>query len=121
MIAITFINNWVRYSRKYLLQGANLRGANLWGANLREANLRGADLNSTIGNMEEILSIQFEIWQITIDVNNKIMQIGCQNHSIEKWFEFNETEIDDMGINALTWWYKYKEVLKSILEVKGIL
>jgi hypothetical protein len=97
------------------LRGANLRGANLRGADLRGANLRGANLWSVIGNKNNIKSIQLEKYDISY--TSEVMQIGCQRHDIEKWFKFTDKEISRMESGALEWWNKWKDTIKSIIEM----
>jgi hypothetical protein len=45
------------------------------------------------------------------------MQIGCQNHSIEEWFKFEDEYVGSMECRALDWWKKWKPVLKQIIEI----
>ena len=97
------------------LTGANLTGANLFGANLTGANLTGADLFDTIGNMEQVKSLQLETWMITY--TDTMLQIGCQRHTIEEWFAFDDDTIADMDSGALEFWTKWKDTLKQIITM----
>ena len=112
------------------LRGADLRGANLRGANLREANLRGADLQganlqdadlreanlwSTVGNGEEVKSLQCGVYDIAF--THDTMQIGCKRYPIKDWFEFDDETISSMNDGALEWWRKWEPILKQIVEV----
>ena len=97
------------------LRGADLRGANLRGANLRGANLCGADLWLTIGNKKHIKSIQLEKYDICY--TSEIMKIGCQEHKIKSWFKFTDDQISKMDSGALEWWNKWKDIIKSIIEI----
>ena len=93
------------------LSYANLRDANLSGADLRDANLRGA-----FGNMEHVKSLQTETYYITY--TSKIIQIGCQRHTIEEWKNFNNKSILEMeGKRALEWWNKWKPIIMQIIEM----
>ena len=107
------------------LRGANLRGANLGGANLGGANLRGANLgganlgelssmNGTSGNCWEVKAIQADIWPVTYTSTH--MQIGCQLHTIEEWWAFNDEQINEMDSDALNWWGIWKPILQKIIE-----
>ncbi len=95
---------------KLNLEGANLKGANLIGANLigadligadlrgadlKGANLSGANLNNCIGNGKEIKSIQTSKYWIVY--TKDVMQIGCENYAIEKWFNFTDLDIEVMA------------------------
>ena len=85
------------------LSDANLKRANLRGANLSGANLENANLVGTIGNMREIKSIEMSRYAITY--TKDIIQIGCQNHSIEEWSKWrdNKAWIEKMDEGALDW------------------
>ena len=98
------------------LEGAYLGGADLGGANLYEANLEGADLRYCIGNSKQIKTIQTETYYITY--TDKVMAIGCKQHTIEEWFNFDDETIDKMNKGtSLEWWAKWKPVLKTIMEI----
>jgi len=107
------------------LRDANLRGANLCdanlcdadlrGANLRDADLRDADLRGLNGNLRHVKSIQTETYYITY--TSKVIQIGCQRHTIEEWKNFNDETIREMDSKALDWWKKWKPILMQIIEL----
>ena len=98
------------------LRGAYLGGPDLGGANLYEANLEGADLRYCIGNSKQIKTIQTETYYITY--TDKVMAIGCKQHTIEEWFNFDDETIDKMNKGtSLEWWAKWKPVLKTIMEI----
>ncbi|SOE49095.1 pentapeptide repeat-containing protein [Orrella dioscoreae] len=113
------------------LRGANLRGANLGGADLRDANLGGADLGGadlgganlgelgsiwdTAGNRAEIKSLQLETWGVTYTATH--MQIGCQHHTLERWWGFSDDCIRRMDERALEWWRKWKPVIQQIVAM----
>ena len=94
------------------LSGANLRAADLSGANLRGANLRGC-----IGNMREIKSAQFDTYDVTW--TKDALAIGCQQHPIKEWWQFDDTIITNMDRDALLWWKKWKLVLQQIIEMSA--
>ena len=94
------------------LRGANLRGANLEDANLRDANLRGANLR---GAKNAPLIITGLLWLIHISGTGR-MRIGCQEHSVEAWKNFNDDEIKRMDSNALSFWNKNKGLLLKACE-----
>ena len=96
------------------LRGAYLGGADLGGANLYEANLEGADLRYCIGNSKQIKTIQTETYYITY--TDKVMAIGCKQHTIEEWFNFDDETIDKMNKGtSLEWWAKWKPRLQDII------
>ena len=99
------------------LIGANLGGANLRYANLRYANLTGANLWGCRGNRNEIKSISISS-TYPITYTSEVLQIGCERHNIEDWWEFDDARIITMdGKKALKFWRKYKGLIKNIIEV----
>jgi len=128
------------------LTGANLTGANLYDANLEGADLYGADLTCanlswadlTCANLEEanlegadltcanlsgangvndfIKCIQIETYPITY--TDEVMQIGCEQHKITEWREFDNRRIAEMdGKSALKFWAKYKDWIFQTIEL----
>ena len=97
------------------LQGAYLFGANLVGATLHGVNLQSANLVSCIGNKKEIKSLQLDTYNIVYTHDR--LQIGCKNHGIAEWFNFDDETIDDMDEGALEWWNKYKSYIKLTIEL----
>ena len=103
------------------LSDANLSGVDLYcsdlsGANLYGANLYGADLRDANGNLRHVKSLQTEKYYITY--TSKIIQIGCQRHTIEEWKNFNDKKILEMdGKEALLWWNKWKPIIMQIIEL----
>ena len=97
------------------LGGANLGGANLVGANLRDANLGELrSMDGASGNCREVKAIQADIWPVTYTATH--MQIGCQLHTIEEWWAFNDDQINEMDSDALKWWGIWKPILQKIIE-----
>jgi hypothetical protein len=104
------------------LTGANLRFANLISADLRFADLTGANFIDAsfircIGNEKEIKTIQTSKYWIVY--TKDVMQIGCENYAIEKWFNFTDLDIEVMAEDALEWWKLWKPILKQIIEVEN--
>ncbi|VFR96468.1 pentapeptide repeat family protein [plant metagenome] len=103
------------------LGDANLGDANLGDANLRGANLGGANLGElasiwdTAGNRAEIKSLQLETWGVTYTATH--MQIGCQHHTLERWWGFSDDCIRRMDERALEWWRKWKPVIQQIIAM----
>lgn len=98
------------------LYGANLNRASLIEANLEGANLEGANLWYTIGNSREIITLQNRKYHINYTRDR--IQIGCENHSIEEWKEFDDytIRIMDPGF-SLTWWKEHKDWLFKAIEL----
>jgi len=109
------------------LQGANLSYANLRNADLSYANLSGATLSDAdlsyanlrwcVGNLSEIKSAQFNTYMISWSKDT--LAIGCQQHSIEAWWSFDDDTIAKMDKGALIWWKKWKPVLQQLIEVSA--
>ena len=97
------------------LEDANLRDANLLGANLEDANLRDANLRDAKGNKKQVKSLQIEKYDISY--TSEALQIGCENHKITDWWDFDDKRILVMdGRDALKWWRKWKPILQQIIE-----
>ena len=99
------------------LSYANLSYADLRGADLSYANLSGANLRWCIGNMHEIKSAQFDTYDVTWTKDT--LAIGCQQHPIKDWWQFDDTTITNMDSDALLWWKKWKLVLQQIIEMSS--
>ena len=84
-------------------------------ANLCDADLRGANLWGVNGNLRHVKSLQTERYYITY--TSKVIQIGCQRHTIEEWKSFNDEKIIHMDIRALEWWTKWKPIIMQIIEL----
>jgi len=97
------------------LYGANLYEANLRGADLRGADLRGADLRGANGQNDYFKTITTDIWPVIYTFDR--MQIGCENHSITDWKEFDEDRISEMDNNASDFWAKWKDTLFKLIEM----
>ena len=98
------------------LEGASLRGASLRGASLEGASLRGANLWNCSGNRNQIKSI-FISEKYPITYTSEVMLIGCENHPINEWWEFDDKRILQMdGKTALKFWREHKELIKQIID-----
>ena len=74
--------------------------ANLWDCN---------------GNMTHIKSVFCGQYPVTY--TSEILQIGCQQHNIAEWWEFDNNRILEMnGKTALKWWRTWKPILQQIIE-----
>jgi hypothetical protein len=109
----------LRYSS---LSGANLSGADLSGADLRYSNLSGADLSGAdlrecIGNGAEITTLQVGKRHITY--TSDCMAIGCQQHTMTRWWAFDDVTIARMDDGALEWWRLWKPILQQIINVSN--
>ena len=100
--------------REANLRGANLREADLRGASLRDADLGGVRLKATKGDGKYIKSIRTEIYSINYTAS--VLQIGCKNHLISEWVEFDDKKISQMDSGALEWWKKWKSTIMQTIE-----
>ena len=62
--------------------------------------------------MIEVKSLQFNTWHVTY--TKDVMAIGCQQYTLEQWFNFSDEQISRMDVNALDWWNKYKHIIKEL-------
>ena len=102
------------------LSGANLSGANLYGANLTRAiltdvDLTGAILTNLLGNAKHIKTVQTDKYMVSY--TSRVLQIGCKNHLIEEWQNFDDGTISKMDRGALEWWTKWKTIIMRIIEM----
>ena len=104
------------------LHGADLRRADLCNADLHGANLCNADLREANFNNEKLKSNPIFIhglnWPIII--TNKYLLIGCQRHLFTEWQAFNDTEIKNMHIDALSFWKTYKPMLMQLCAIQAM-
>ena len=98
------------YLRDADLSDADLRDADLSGADLRDADLSGAYLSGAG------LYLQTEIWNILVTPTH--IRIGCEFHTIEEWFRFDDEKIRNMNRKALDWWTKWKPILELMIANK---
>ena len=97
------------------LSGSNLSYSNLSYSDLSGSNLRGSNLRYSIGNCENIKSMQCDMWLVSY--TETTLNIGCQTHLISEWFSFSDDEIARMDSQALKWWAIWKPILQKIIEV----
>ncbi len=95
------------------LSYADLSFANLSSANLSSANLSSADLSCAVGNIENIKSMQCDMWMVSY--TDTMLNIGCQTHRITEWWRFSDDEISRMDSSALKWWAVWKPILQQII------
>jgi hypothetical protein len=50
---------------------------------------------------------------------DKDMRIGCEFHSIQDWWLFNDDRISKMDEHALTFWRANKAMLQAICKANG--
>ena len=99
------------------LQGADLQGADLTGANLRGADLQGAYLKgtNTILIVESDATSNYDIFMTPAHV-----KIGCQWHTINDWFDFDDKTILKMdGKKAKKFWDLWKPILMQMAKSNG--
>ena len=104
------------YLQDAYLRGADLRGAYLQDAYLRGAYLCGADLQGCNGNRSEIKSI-FICAAYPITYTAEVLQIGCEQHPISDWLEFDSERISGMdGDQATSFWAEWKDTIFLLIE-----
>ena len=102
------------------LAGANLRQCELYNSDLTGANLTGADLSGcslweTIGNDREIKTVKD--FRYHINYTAEVLQIGCERHTIDEWYNFSDDTIHEMHeVFALDFWKENKDKIFDILE-----
>ena len=118
------------------LSGADLRGfdfktLDLQYTNFTEADLTGADLSDThcldtiftnailtnadlpnslydcIGNGKEIVNLDTNRYKVCLTKDR--LNIGCQDHAYQDWYEFDTDEIGELSDYALEFWQQYKD------------
>lgn len=60
----------------------------------------------------------FSTWYDTYNITGTDyhLRIGCQQHTYEKWWNFDNKVIAEMDKDALIWWKKWKPILMAIFE-----
>ena len=96
------------------LKKADLKKADVREANLRKADLRGVRLEGIKGDGKYIKSLQIEKYPINYTAS--VLQIGCKNHLISEWVEFDDKKISQMDSGALEWWKKWKSTIIQTIE-----
>jgi len=98
------------------LRGAKLDQANLTWAKLSEANLSDATwVSCECGNAKEVRTLQLGTYPVVLCLPTQAMAIGCEQHTVEDWWSFNDTLILRMdGRRALNWWRINRPVLEAV-------
>src|SRR5574343_533495 len=76
-------------------------------ATLRYADLRGTNLFGS-----NLIIYQSGLWEAYIQED--MIRIGCQYHSVKSWESFTDEEISKMHDDALRYWKENKEIILSI-------
>jgi hypothetical protein len=63
------------------------------------------------------LYIQGLYWPVTVCTNRMI--IGCQDHLITEWDEFDAASIADMARNATKFWADYKALIFGLIAARS--
>ena len=96
------------------LRESDLSWSDLSWSDLSGSNLSGSDLSGSNGNCKEIKTVQTDIWHVCMTAN--VMQIGCEQHTLIEWKNFNDDEISAMESGALEFWKNWKKLLFKIHE-----
>jgi len=97
------------------MRDVNMSYADMRGADMRDVNMSYADMRGAIGNMIELKTLTLEKYVVTF--NDSHMAIGCQQYTIEGWFEFTDDRISQMDYGALEWWKKWKDFIFTAIEM----
>lgn len=73
--------------------------------------------NCSYCTSQPIANIITPIWIICLRINT--LKIGCQDHSIDSWFNFSDSEINLMHDDALKFWVKWKPIIKTLSITKS--
>jgi hypothetical protein len=95
-------------------KGANLRGVSFEGSNVRGIDLRGVELRWD--DLHDADVIIMKLSKLVVYVYDDTMRIDCQYHSHKEWMEFSDEDIKNMHPHALSWWKKYKSVVKVAMK-----
>jgi uncharacterized protein YjbI with pentapeptide repeats len=96
------------------LQCAKLQYTNLQDTNLKDTNLKDTNLRWVVGDGKRIKTID-DRYRIVIMPEYDVMAIGCEQHSIAKWMNFSDEEIDKMHTDALQWWKAWKPRIQQLI------
>jgi hypothetical protein len=96
------------------LQRAKLQYTNLQDTNLQDTNFQDADLRWVLGDGKRIKTT-IDRYRIIIMPEYGVMAIGCEQHSIAKWMNFSDKEINKMDTNALQWWKEWKPRIQQLI------
>ena len=94
------------------LRHADLRRADLRHADLRHADLSDADLRGAIGNGREIKSAQVDKYLFAW--TNTTLEIGCQQHPLKSWLEFDNKKKESFANDAIEYLNKWLPILDSM-------
>ena len=79
-------------------------------ANLTDANLRDEKLDK---KPMQIIGLRYFIL-----ITKEQIKIGCENHKVADWKEFNNKRIIEMdGKEALVWWETHKKLIFNAHEI----
>lgn len=93
---------------------ANLTRSNFTGCDLTSADLNGINIIGTIGNGEEIKTIQTEELGI-ITYTEEVMSVNIHQNSLKWWWESTDKELlEDLFDKYIPHYKKWKPILKAI-------
>jgi hypothetical protein len=95
--------------------GADLRYSDFTDSDITWSDFTGAKLNNCKGDGKIIRNFDNSL-RYRITNYKDIMAIGCQQHTIEQWFNFTDNQIEKMDKNALEWWNTHKDKIKNWLS-----
>jgi len=99
--------------------GSDFTGTSFRGSDLRESALTNCKLDNinirhTIGNKNEICSMQIDTYNIAF--TNKYLAIGVLQYCIDEWKLFSDDTLPkSIDIN---WWRKWRDFIFKAIELK---
>ena len=97
-----------------VLINTDLTMTNLTACDLNQANLDGVFITQTIGNGEEIKTIQIE-GLLKIVYTDEVMAIGGRQYPIKKWWNYTDEQIATHYVpDFLKVWKKWRPILQAI-------
>ena len=68
-----------------------------------------------MGEGTHLKTIFLETYQIVY--SSEYLQIGCERHLIDEWWEFDDETIDRMDEQATEFWDKWKDWIRCTIEM----
>jgi hypothetical protein len=99
--------------RRADMRRAVMRDADMRGAVMSGADMRGADMRRAVGQgSEQMVCLQVNPWRIVMTPD--VMAIGCEQHPVVEWWQFDDRRINQMDAGALRWWRRWKPILQQV-------
>lgn len=96
------------------LSNANLSWTTLSFSYLDGANLQGVRIMNTTGNGKQVRTMQLNKYYVVVAGDE--LAIGCEQHKVNEWAAFTDSEIELMDVGAVEWWKKHKELVLAFAK-----